>query len=84
MFKEKITELFLSVLQQMDKPLMVDKLENDTLLLESGLDSLGFAILISVLEEEFSIDPISEMDDPVYPETFGELVALYENNSTEG
>lgn len=49
-----------------------------TVLLESGLDSLGFAILIARLEEELGYDPFTMMAEPVYPQTFGELVAIYE------
>lgn len=49
-----------------------------TVLLESGLDSLGFAILVARLEEELGYDPFTMMAEPVYPQTFGELVAIYE------
>lgn len=49
-----------------------------TVLLESGLDSLGFAILIARLEETLGYDPFTLMDEPVYPQTFGELVAVYQ------
>ena len=50
---------------------------DDTVLLESGLDSLGFAILIARLEEELGYDPFTMMDEPVYPQTFGQLVEVY-------
>ncbi|RUO66572.1 acyl carrier protein [Pseudidiomarina planktonica] len=53
-------------------------INHDTVLLESGLDSLGFAILVARLEEELGYDPFSIMDEPVYPRTFGEFVAIYE------
>lgn len=49
-----------------------------TVLLESGLDSLGFAILIARLEEELGYDPFTMMDEPVYPQTFGQLVEIYQ------
>ncbi|WP_371414677.1 acyl carrier protein [Chlorobaculum sp. 24CR] len=51
---------------------------DDTVLLESGLDSLGFAILVARLEEELQYDPFSMMDEPVYPKTLREFVAIYE------
>jgi len=54
--------------------------EDDAVLMESGLDSLGFAILVILLEESLGYDPFSIMDQPVYPRTFGELVGIYENN----
>lgn len=54
------------------------ELNDETVLLESGLDSLGFAILVARLEEELEYDPFSMMDEPVYPRTLGEFVAIYE------
>jgi hypothetical protein len=47
-------------------------------LLETGMDSLGFAVLVSRLEEEFGYDPFVLMDSPVYPKTFREFVNIYE------
>ena len=54
------------------------QIDTDTVLLESGLDSLGFAILIARLEEELGYDPFTLMDEPVYPQTFGQLVEIYQ------
>jgi len=48
-------------------------------LLDSGLDSLGFAILVARLEEELSLDPFSSMTNAVYPRTLVEFVTIYEN-----
>jgi acyl carrier protein len=55
-------------------------LENNTVLLESGLDSLGFAILVARLDEELGYDPFSISSEAYYPTTFGEFVAFYEQN----
>lgn len=55
-----------------------EPLRDDDVLLESGLDSLGFAVLVTRLEDDLGVDPFTEMDEPVYPRTFGEFVALYE------
>ncbi len=54
------------------------KLTDSTVLLESGLDSLGFAILVVKLEDVLGYDPFVLMDEPVYPQTFGEFLELYE------
>lgn len=54
-------------------------LSDDTVLLESGLDSLGFAILVARLEEDLAIDPFSTMENVVYPRTLKEFVSIYEN-----
>jgi acyl carrier protein len=56
---------------------LVGKLDDDTVLLESGLDSLGFALLVVMLEEELGYDPFSMMDEGDYPTTFGQFVTAY-------
>lgn len=56
------------------------ELTPDTVLLESGLDSLGFAMLVARLEEELGYDPFLIMTEPVYPRTFGEFLAIYETH----
>lgn len=76
---EIIMETFRSTAEQTGATL-VDDLNDETILLESGLDSLGFAILVSRLEEELDYDPFSLSDDPYYPSTFGEFVKFYEQN----
>jgi hypothetical protein len=51
-------------------------LSNEVLLLESGLDSLGFAILVATLEEKLGFDPFTTTEEPIYPKTFGEFVRI--------
>lgn len=53
------------------------ELAEDTVLLETGLDSLGFAIFVSTLEEELGYDPFTLAEDAFYPRTFGEFVGFY-------
>jgi acyl carrier protein len=53
-------------------------LERDTVLLDSGLDSMGFAIFVSNLEEAVGFDPFSLAQDAFYPRTFGEFVDFYD------
>lgn len=57
---------------------LVTEISNDLVLLESGLDSLGFAILVALLEEELQYDPFTLMEDAVYPRTFRQFVDIYE------
>lgn len=78
MLKEQIKETYLEVLEQIGAKLLVPALTDEVVLLESGLDSLGFAILVATLEEKLEFDPFTIMDEPVYPSTFGEFVAIYE------
>jgi acyl carrier protein len=58
-------------------------LDDDLLLLESGLDSLCFAIIIARLEDTLGIDPFGAANagDSRFPLTLGELVSFYENAS---
>lgn len=78
MIKEQIKEIYIEVLEQIGSELLVPELTDKVVLLESGLDSLGFAILVATLEEELEFDPFAMMGEPVYPTTFGEFVAIYE------
>ena len=53
---------------------------SDFRLLDTELDSLGFAILVTELELEFGIDPFTKQTEAYYPETFSEFVTFYEQN----
>jgi acyl carrier protein len=54
-------------------------LSDDLNLLESGLDSLCFAILVARLEDTLGVDPFTASDDVTFPVTLGDLVQAYEN-----
>ena len=47
-------------------------------LLETGLDSLCFAIIVARLEDSLGVDPFNETDTVEFPVTFGDFVRLYE------
>lgn len=55
------------------------RLSDDLKLLDSGLDSLSFALVVMRLEESLGFDPF-EKDDVKFPVTFGEFVKLYERH----
>jgi len=57
------------------------ELHPDMVLADTGLDSLGFATLVVAMERDFGLDPFGGSDDIIYPETFGELVILYNQES---
>ena len=73
--REVITREISDLFVEEGKP--VPKLRDDDILLESGLDSLGFAVIVTRLEESLGYDPFTEMDEPVYPQTLGEFVDIY-------
>ena len=54
-------------------------LSDDLVLLDSGLDSLGFAVLVARLEDTLGIDPFTTAEDAMFPLTFGDFVKVYEN-----
>jgi acyl carrier protein len=56
-------------------------LSDDLVLLESGLDSLGFAVLVARLEDTLGIDPFTTAEDATFPVTFGDFVKVYENGA---
>lgn len=56
---------------------LIADIKEETVLLQSGLDSLGFAMLVAQLEEDLGVDPFSQMQIAVYPRTFGEFVSIY-------
>ena len=53
-------------------------LTDDLALVNSGLDSLCFAILIARLEDITGLDPFNSVCGSTYPRTIGDFVALYE------
>ena len=79
--REFILAKFNEVLEQMEAGIEFSEISDDQVLLESGLDSLGFAILVAILDEELDLDPFQMMEEPVYPSTFGEFVEIYESHS---
>ena len=59
-------------------------INSDTVLLQSGLDSLGFAMLVAQLEEDLGIDPFSQLQLAIYPRTFAEFVSIYQQALAKG
>jgi acyl carrier protein len=56
-------------------------LSDDLKLLDSGLDSLSFAIIVAKLEDEVGFDPFSSDESVEFPITFGDFVRLYETRA---
>ena len=53
-------------------------LADDLVLLDSGLDSLCFAVLVARLEDKLGLDPFTAADDVAFPVTLGDFVKVYE------
>jgi acyl carrier protein len=57
------------------------KLSDNLRLLDSGLDSLSFALIVARLESELGFDPFEDDESVTFPVTFGDFVKLYERQS---
>ncbi|OLF78249.1 hypothetical protein AWH62_15870 [Maricaulis sp. W15] len=79
---KKICTVFGEVYEQQEGSL-APELEAKTVLMETGLDSLGFAILVTALEENLGYDPFSLSDEAYYPVTFGDFVDFYFKSQPE-
>lgn len=75
--KSEISSHFENVAREHGKRLA--PLTPELILVDSGLDSLCFAVLITRLESSLGVDPFEENEDLRFPVTFGDFVQLYEN-----
>ncbi len=53
-------------------------LSDELKLLEAGLDSLSFALIVARLEDSLGVDPFNSSATVEFPVTFGDFVSLYE------
>ena len=56
------------------------RLSDDLKLLESGLDSLSFALIVARLEDAVGFDPFDTDEEMRFPVTFGDFIQLYEKH----
>ena len=75
--KNDIADLMQEVARDHKKNLA--PLNDNLVLVDSGLDSLCFAILVARLEDKLGVDPFTMSDDVRFPVTFGDFVQLYDN-----
>jgi acyl carrier protein len=54
-------------------------LNDASVLVDTGLDSLCFAILVARLEDRLGVDPFSASDEISFPVTLGDFVRVYED-----
>jgi acyl carrier protein len=53
-------------------------LSDDLVLLDSGLDSLCFAVIVARLEDELGVDPFTSAEDLDFPVTLSDFIKIYE------
>ena len=76
----------LTIMQQMEEVArehgkILATLDDDLVLANSGLDSLGFAVLVARLEDTLGVDPFTAAEDAFFPVTLGDFVRVYENGA---
>jgi acyl carrier protein len=64
-----------------ERELKLPPLNDDLVLLESGLDSLAFAIIVARLEDQLGRDPFSADEDLEIPITLSDFIRIYEDHA---
>jgi acyl carrier protein len=62
-----------------ERELDLPPLTSDVVLVETGLDSLGIAILVARLEDALGIDPFTASDEFPSIVTLGDFIRFYED-----
>jgi acyl carrier protein len=75
--RSEVINQFKQVAREQSKQLQ--PLEDDLPLLDSGLDSLCFALVVARLEDTLGVDPLSAAEDVRFPVTVGDFVRFYEH-----
>ena len=75
--RSAVIEQFIQVAKEQNKP--IGELTDGVILLDAGIDSLCFAIIVARLEDVLGVDPFAASDDFFFPTTMGEFIKLYEN-----
>lgn len=55
-------------------------LNRSTPIVDTGLDSIEFAMLVAHLEDALGFDPFVALESAVYPRTMGEFIEIYEHH----
>jgi acyl carrier protein len=76
-----IRQTILSIFEQVAKERDVkfrNALNDNMILLDSGLDSLAFAVIVTQLEDTLGFDPFTLSEEAYYPVTLGQFITFYE------
>ncbi len=77
--RNTIESQFQQVAREQHRKLM--PLTDELRLLQSGLDSLSFALIVARLEDALGFDPFDSDEAVTFPVTFGDFIKLYEQQS---
>lgn len=76
-----VRDVILSQIEQVasEQEKTLGPMTDQSVLLDTGLDSLCFAVLVARLEDELGLDPFSDTQTAHHPVTLGDLIRIYEN-----
>jgi len=77
--RETIAATFESVAREQNRKLQ--PLTDHLRLMDSGLDSISFALIVMRLEDALGYDPFDNDSIVKFPVTYGDFVKLYERSS---
>jgi len=75
--RSTIQDTILQVASELNKSM--PPLDDDLPLLDSGLDSLGLAVVVARLEDVLGVDPFRDGVDGAFPVTLGDFIRFYDN-----
>jgi acyl carrier protein len=75
--RQTILSIFEQVAKERDAKLR-NALNDNMILLDSGLDSLAFAVIVTQLEDTLGFDPFTLSEEAYYPVTLGQFITFYE------
>jgi hypothetical protein len=75
--RSQIISQFESVAREQNQKLA--RLSDDLVLMESGLDSLCFAVIVARLEVTLGFDPFADAEDIQFPVTLSDFIRIYED-----
>jgi hypothetical protein len=58
----------------------LSRLSPELKLLDCGLDSLSFALIVARLEDALGFDPFDAAEEIKFPVTYGDFVKMYQNH----
>lgn len=71
-----IVDVFYETLEE-NGGVLKEELHDGSILLDTGLSSLGFAIMVAKLEDSLNYDPFVLSEESNYPATFGDFLGAY-------
>jgi acyl carrier protein len=77
--RDEIMSTFKRVAKEQGRQLA--PLTDDLKLTECGLDSLGFVLVVGMLENSFNVDPFDTGEEIDFPVSLRDFIAMYERHA---